>query len=78
MFYYLLYQSNLIPRWLSVWGFIGALLFPVAWLSLFGPTISGPFLLPLVLNEMVLALWLIVKGFNPSAIASLPANTIIK
>jgi len=78
MFYYLLYQSNLIPRWLSVWGFIGALLFPVAWLSLFGPTISGPFLLPLVLNEMVLALWLIVKGFNPSAIASLSANTIIK
>ena len=77
MFYYLLYQSKLIPRWLSVWGFIGALFFPVAWLSLFGPTISGPFLLPLVLNEMVLAVWLIVKGFNPSAIASLSANTDI-
>ena len=74
MFYYLLYQSNLIPRWLSVWGFIGALLFPVAWLSLFGSTISGPFLLPLVVNEMVLAIWLIVKGFNPSAIASLSAQ----
>ena len=77
MFYYLLYQSKLIPRWLSVWGFIGALFFPVAWLSLFGPTISGPFLLPLVLNEMVLAVWLIVKGFNPSEIASLSANTDI-
>ena len=77
MFYYLLYQSNLIPRWLSVWGFIGALLFPVAWLSLFGSTISGPFLLPLVVNEMVLAVWLIVKGFNPTAIASLSANTDI-
>jgi hypothetical protein len=70
MFYYLLYKSKLVPRWLSVWGFIGAILFPVAWLSLFGSTISGPFLLPLVLNEMVLAVWLIVKGFNPSAIAS--------
>ena len=70
MFYYLLYQSKLIPRWLSVWGFIGAILFPVAWLSLLGSTISGPFLLPLVLNEVVLAVWLIVKGFNPSAIAS--------
>jgi hypothetical protein len=75
MFYYLLYQSKLIPRWLSVWGLIGALLFPVAWLSLFGSTISGPFLLPLVVNEMVLAVWLIVKGFNPSAIASLSAKT---
>jgi hypothetical protein len=64
MFYCLLYQSRLIPRWLSVWGLIGAPLFPVAWLSLFGPKISGPFLLPLVANEMVLAVWLIVKGFN--------------
>jgi hypothetical protein len=65
MFYSLLYQSELIPRWLSIWGLIGAPLFPVAWLSLFGPTISGYFVLPLVLNEMVLAVWLIVKGFNP-------------
>jgi hypothetical protein len=77
MFYYLLYQSKLIPRWLSVWGLIGAPLFPASWLSLFGSTISGPFLLPLVLNEIVLAVWLIVKGFNPSAIASLSAKTDI-
>ena len=73
IFYYLFYQSKLIPRWLSVWGLIGALLFPVAWLSLFGSTISGPFLLPLVVNEMVLAVWLIVKGFNSAAINSLYA-----
>jgi LuxR family maltose regulon positive regulatory protein len=33
-------------------------------------TISGPFLLPLVVNEVVLAVWLIVKGFSSSAIAS--------
>jgi hypothetical protein len=73
IFYYLFYKSKLIPRWLSVWGLVGALLFPVAWLSLFGSTISGPFLLPLVVNEMVLAVWLIVKGFNSSAINSLSA-----
>jgi hypothetical protein len=77
MFYYVLYQSKLIPRWLSVWGFIGAILFPAAWLSLFGSTISDPFVLPLVLQEMVLAVWLIVKGFNPSAIASPSAQTDI-
>jgi hypothetical protein len=70
MFYYLLYQSKLIPRWLSVWGFIAAPLFPVSPLSLFGSTISDLFVLPLVVNEMVLAVWLIVKGFNPSAINS--------
>jgi hypothetical protein len=75
MFYYLLYQSQLIPRWLSVWGLIGAPLFPAAPLSLFGSTISGLFLLPLVVNEMVLAVWLIAKGFDSSAIASGSAGT---
>ena len=63
MFYYLLYQSKLIPRWLSVWGFIGAILFPAA-------SISEFFILPLVVNEIILAVWLIVKGFNPQEIKS--------
>ena len=71
MFYYLLYKSKLVPRWLSIWGLIGAPLFPVSWLSLFGSTISGPLLLPLVVNEMVLAVWLIVKGFSPKGLKSI-------
>jgi hypothetical protein len=77
MFYYLLYRSKLIPRWLSVWGLIGAPLFPAAPLSLFGSTISDLFVLPLVVNEVILAVWLIVRGFNPSAIASGSTQTDI-
>jgi hypothetical protein len=75
MFYYLLYQSKLTPRWLSVWGLIAAPLWLAAgFLALFGEdplsTISILLNLPIAVNEMVLAVWLIVKGFNPSAIAS--------
>jgi hypothetical protein len=70
MFYYLLYQSKLIPRWLSGWGLIGAILvLAVGLLAMFGLDL-GFLWAPLAVQEMVLAVWLIVKGFNPSAIAS--------
>jgi len=67
---YLLYKTKLIPRWLSVWGLIGAILMLATGLiRMFDPSlIYGA--LPILVNEMVLAVWLIVKGFNSSAIAS--------
>jgi hypothetical protein len=75
MFYYLLYQSKLIPRWLSGWGLIGAILvLAVGLLAMFGLDLAILWA-PLALQEMVLAVWLIVKGFNPSAIASASAKT---
>ena len=70
MIYYLFYQTKLIPRWLSVWGLIGAIFyFAQPLLALFGSELDILFA-PLALQEMVLAVWLIVKGFNSSAIAS--------
>ena len=79
MFYYLLYQSKLIPRWLSGWGLIGVPLWlAVSLLIMFGSiteSLEVFFYLPIGVNEMVLAVWLIVKGFNPSAIASGSAKT---
>jgi hypothetical protein len=70
IFSYLLYKSKLIPRWLSGWGLIGAtLMLATGLIRMFDPSlIYGA--LPLLLCEMVLAVWLIVKGFNSSAIAS--------
>jgi Domain of unknown function (DUF4386) len=73
---YLLYQSKLVPRFLSVWGLIGAaLVLLYGLLSLFSltPDLSSLAILavPIAVQEMVFAVWLIVKGFNPSAIASL-------
>ena len=67
MFYYLLYQSKLIPRWLSVWGLIGApLVLALGLLGMFGDILVY-LALPIAVQEMVLAVWLIVKGFNPSS-----------
>jgi hypothetical protein len=75
MFYFVLYQANLIPRWISGWGLVGVILYEAAGLlhmfALIGQTstILLVLVLPIGVQEMVMAVWLIVKGFNPSAIA---------
>ena len=70
IFYYLLYQSELIPRWLSVWGLIGAtLMLAMGLLRMFGRSAVIYLAIPIILNELVLAVWLIVIGFNSSATA---------
>jgi hypothetical protein len=78
LFNYLLYQSKLVPRWLSAWGFIGVTLhFAEGLLTLLGllpSTLETLAALPIALQEMVFAVWLIVKGFNPSAITALSAK----
>ena len=65
VFYYLLFQSKLIPRWLSIWGLIGApLVFISVILVIFGYEPSIILGAQMGLNEIVLGLWLIIKGFN--------------
>jgi hypothetical protein len=67
---YLLYQSKLIPRWLSAWGLVGATLsFANYTPRFFGIDSVVILFLPIAVQEMAFAVWLIVKGFNPSAIA---------
>lgn len=77
MYYYIFYKTKLVPRWLSVWGLaaIVALLAAPLITAFDGEpfSISGSLILlalPIALQEMVLAVWLIVKGFNSTAIAS--------
>ena len=74
MYYYIFYQSKLVPRWLSVWGFVGIILGIANGLyDMFAtPNVTIALLFDLVIfaQEMVLGVWLIVKGFNSSAIAS--------
>jgi hypothetical protein len=76
MLAYLLYQSKLVPRSISVLGLIGgAVLLLGTALDMFGlfDVDQGPGLLVVLpggLFELILPIWLIIKGFNPSAIAS--------
>jgi hypothetical protein len=81
MYYYAFYRSNLIPRWLSGWGIIAILMHLAgAIITMFAqvdPFSTSTYFLsiPIGLNELTLAGWLIVKGFNSSAMASLSAKT---
>lgn len=74
MYYTLFYRSRLVPRWLSGWGVAGALLMITAsLLALFSNSpVTGYTLLivPIAVQEMVLAVWLLVRGFRPSPLTS--------
>jgi hypothetical protein len=75
----LLYQSRLVPRVLPILGFIGAPLLLTSWtatlIGLLGPGQVSPLAalaaLPIALWEFSLGIWLVVKGFNPTATAKL-------
>jgi len=76
--YSLLYRARLVPRWLSAWGLVGAVLYLAGGvllaLDLTGAS-SAPLVLsnvPLAVNELVLAVWLIAKGFSAPAAAPQP------
>ena len=69
---YLLFKSKLVPRFISIWGFAaGIFMLGGAVIGMFGAidtmnimTICGP---PIGLNEFVLVIWLLFKGFDTSS-----------
>jgi hypothetical protein len=70
-FYALLYRGRLVPRFIAGWGLVGVVPYLVdAGLVLFGRLALEDgthtlLILPLALNELVLAGWLLAKGFRP-------------
>ena len=81
MYSFLLYKSKLVPRPLAALGLTGAtLVFGYAMLVMFGVAVQGTaplvvLALPIAAYEMILAGWLIVKGFNSSAVTFTSAKT---
>ena len=88
LYYLVFYRSRLIPRWLSVWGLVGTTLGAVAGVLVLFQTLSlmsaGHTMLnvPIGVQELVLAVWLLAKGFSvpvsprdaePTAAPLLPA-----
>ena len=74
IYYCIFTQSNLIPRWISIWGIIAILTHIVSViLIIFGADSWSNFdlvlNLPIFLNELILGSWLIFKGFNKEAIS---------
>jgi hypothetical protein len=79
MYYTLFYRSRLVPRWLSGWGAVAALVMLTAcMLSLVtNSPVTGYALLilPIAVQEMVLAVWLLIRGFTPSPSTSTAASS---
>lgn len=70
-FYYLMYLGRLVSRFISIWGLLGTVTLAVSTgLKLFGQSFSvlDYFLVLIITNEVFLAGWLIVKGFNLSQV----------
>lgn len=75
MLNWMLWTSRLVPRWISIWGMVSAVVLAtlaVAALFVAVPGLVAVVLIgPLALQEMVLAVWWIAKGFDRAALARL-------
>ncbi len=76
IYYRIFYKTRLVPRWLSVWGLVGlALMLAGAFAGMFGVLDSFSagqffFMMPILVQEMVLAVWLIAKGYREEGSAT--------
>jgi hypothetical protein len=84
LYYMVFFQHRLVPRWLSIWGLIAISLVPIgSVLVMFGVipgfgTVQMLINLPIFPQEMVLAVWLIVKGLAPAPMPSTPTFATVQ
>lgn len=78
MLCYMFYKAKLVPWFVAIWGLVGyATLLCGSVLEILGFDLRLIHTIPGGLWELFIGVWLIAKGFNPSAIASESANTDI-
>lgn len=73
IFYFLLYRSRIVPRWIALWGLLAIPVDAAAdVLALYSvididSATHDLMFVPLFAQEMVLAAWMIARGFCPAA-----------
>lgn len=76
LFYFLLFQTKLIPKWISEWGIAGTFLSAIASILILFQVfevITTEYILlnvPVAILDLILAVWLITKGFNKTVLAT--------
>ncbi len=78
---YVLYRARLVPRWISAFGlFAGASILAARVMAISGLELSPATVIimdaPIFVEEMVVAVWLIVKGFDASVLAGEPQELV--
>ena len=67
---YLLFRFALVPRWLSAWGFLGAVVtMTIVLLKFYDIQVTEALDFIIGIQEMVFAIWLIIKGLKYESIA---------
>ena len=80
MFYLLLYRSRIVPSWIALWGLVAIPFYVAAHLlamyAVIGANSSGQVLMfmPMAVQEMVLGVWMIARGFRPAADSTTPTR----
>ena len=73
MFYVLLYRSRIVPRWIALWGLVAIPFYVAADVLAVYAVIDTDsaaqnlLFAPIFVQEMVLAVWMIARGFRPAA-----------
>ena len=76
MFYVMLYRSRIVPRWISTWGLVAVPFYVMAdLLAMYGVfDTNAPaqvlMFMPMAVQEMVLAVWMITRGFRPATVST--------
>ncbi|MCW4013644.1 MAG: DUF4386 domain-containing protein [Candidatus Bathyarchaeota archaeon] len=80
IFYIALFKTRLVPTWISVFGLVSALLLLSGSVLFYYDCVAAEtavlFMLPLALQEQVMAVWMIFKGFNLSMLISDSASSV--